>query len=151
MSLRRSKQLSERDRAIIIEELKAFLHTHEEILFAILYGSLVDSVASERYGDIDLALYMKPEQLNVLEYVLESKIEAEVYRVLSVRGLNFPPVEIHIINNAPSYFLINIFKSNYVILKGDEEVLTDFIDAIGEKSMANFYFRTESLRELAES
>lgn len=52
--------------------------------------------------------------------------------------------------NAPNHFLVRIFKGNYVILKGEEGTITDFIEEIGEKSMTNFHFRMESLREVLE-
>lgn len=150
MSFRRLKKLSENDKGLIIEELKAILHAHEEIEFALLYGSLVTPEIVGKYGDIDIALYVGPLSISMADYALESRIEAEVYKALSLQGLNFPPPEILVINNAPNHFLVKMFKGNYVILKGEEGAITDFIEEIGEKSMGNFHFRMESLRESVE-
>jgi predicted nucleotidyltransferase len=148
MPLRRLKTVSDSDKEIIIEELRKFLHSCEEIIFALLYGSMVASEVQEKYGDIDLAIYIRPEKLMEPEYVLESKIEIEAYKILSMRGIDFPPLEVLVINNAPYPFLVKLFKSRYVVLKANEEALTDFIDEVGTKSMVNLHLRSESLREL---
>jgi len=135
---------------MIIEELKTFLQNREEIIFALLYGSMVGPIAPEKYGDIDIALFLKPEQINIPEYLFESKMEVEVSKLLMGRGIEFPPIEIKIINNAPYPFLISLFRSKYLALKEDEEVLADFIEQTSERAMANSYLRVESLREVVE-
>jgi predicted nucleotidyltransferase len=150
MVIRRLKKISDKQKEAIIEALKAFLQTHEEIRFALLFGSLVNSVEPERYGDIDLALYVRPETLAATNYVFESQFEAEAYGLFSQQGLNLLPIEALVINNAPYSFLSKVFNEGYIILKEDEEALTDFIEEVGEKSMANYHFRSESLREVVE-
>lgn len=147
MVLRRLKTVSDSDREVLIGELRKFLHSHEEIIFALLYGSIVDPIVPQKYGDIDLAIYIRPEVLRGKEYILESQIEAELYKVLSMKGIKFPPTEVLVINNAPYPFLTKLFKNRYVVLKEDEEALTDFIDEVGRKSMVNSHLRSESLRE----
>ena len=150
MSFRQFKKVSENDRALIIEELKAILEAREDTVFALLYGSLADPGNTGKYGDIDLALYVTPKSICAAEYVLESRIEVEIRKTLSLRGLDFPPPEVIIMNSAPNHFLVRIFKGNYVILKGEEGPITDFIEEVGGKSMENFHFRRESLQELLE-
>lgn len=150
MTLRRLKKIPDLQKSAIFEELKTLLENHEEVSFALLYGSIVVPEIPEMYGDIDLAMYVRPERLENPEYILESKIESEAYILLSQKGLEFPPVEALVINNAPYSFLAKLFKSKYIVLKEDEEVLTDFIDEVGRKSMMNSHLRTESLRELLE-
>lgn len=151
MALRRLKKISDRDKSAILGELKAVLQAHDEVIFALLYGSMIDPVVPERYGDIDLAVYVKPERLKAPEYILESQIEVEAHKSLSAQGLNFPPVEVLIMNQAPYPFLVKLLKGKYVILKEDEEAFTDFIEEVGAKAMANSFIRLESLRELLES
>jgi predicted nucleotidyltransferase len=150
MAIRRLKEISDHDKDAILEQLKGLLHAHDEVSFALLYGSMMDPVVPERYGDVDLAIYVKPEYLQLPEFILESRIEAEAYNLLSAKGLNFPPVEVSVINNAPYSFLVKLFKGRYIPLKENEEVLTDFIDEVGGKAMANSYLRSESLREMLE-
>ncbi len=148
MSIKKLKKIPYGGKVAILEKLKALLRTHEEIIFALLYGSMVDPVLPGKYGDIDMAIYIRPEQLGKPEYILESQIEVEVINLLSSQGLNFPPIEVLVLNNAPYSFLITLFKSKYIVLKEDEEALTDFIEEVGERSMANSHLRLESLREL---
>jgi predicted nucleotidyltransferase len=150
MALRRLKKISDHDKDAILDQLKGLLHAHDEVSFALLYGSMIDPVVPEMHGDVDLAIYVKPQHLQLPEFILESKIEAEAYNLLSAKALNFPPVEVSIINGAPYSFLVNLFKGRYIVLKKDEQALTDFIDEVGAKSMANSHLRSESLRELGE-
>jgi predicted nucleotidyltransferase len=150
MSFRPLKELTQNDKGLIIEELKAVLKRHEEIVFALLFGSLVNPPISGKYGDMDIALYVTPDSIRTAEYVLEARIEAEIYNALTPRGVSFPPPEVLILNNAPNHFQVGIFKGNYEVLKGEEGAITDFVEEIGGKSMANFHFRMESLREFLE-
>ena len=149
MTIRRLKKISDQHKTAILDELKALLCVHKEVIFALLYGSLIDPEA-ERYGDVDLAIYVKPEHLRMPEFIFESQIEAEATRLLSSRELNLIPVEVLIINNAPYSFLIRLFRGRYLALKEDEEALTDFIDEVGARSMANSHLRAESLHEVVE-
>jgi hypothetical protein len=151
VALRRLKKISDHDKALILEELKNLLNTHEEVIFALLYGSMVDPLMPERYGDIDIALFVNSQNLQSSEYILESQIEAQTSRILSAKGLDFPPIEVLIINNAPNSFLVKLFKSPYIVVKETEEVMTDFIEEIGKKSSADYHFRSEALRELLEN
>lgn len=148
MALRRLRKISDHEKGKIIEIIRAFLDRHEEIIFALLYGSLINPVIPGKYGDIDLALFIKQDHLNIPAYVFESHIETEVYHLLSSRGLNFIPTEALVINHAPYSFLSKLFKGEYILLKGDEGTLTDFIEEVGGRAMDNYHLRSESLREV---
>ncbi len=150
MAIRRLKEISDSKRARIIEELKIFFQGRKEVIFALLYGSMVDPVVPQKYGDIDIAVFLKQEEINRPEYLIESEMEIQASKLLIDRGLEFPPIEIRVINNAPYSFLIHLFKSNFLILKENEEVFSDFIEQTSGKAMANSYFRMESLREVIE-
>jgi len=126
------------------------VHSREEIIFALLYGSIADPMGPEMYGDIDLAIYVRAEFLDTPEYILESKIEAEAYRRLSRQELGILPIEVLVINKAPYPFLVRLFRGKYIVIKEDEETLTDFIEEVGVRSMANSHLRFESLQELLE-
>gem|GEM_PF-5297259 len=54
MSFRPLKELTEHDKGLIAEELKAVFRRHEEILFALLFGSLVNPPLAGKYGDMDI-------------------------------------------------------------------------------------------------
>jgi predicted nucleotidyltransferase len=150
MGLRHLKKVSDHDKEAVVEALKSVLRAHDEVAFALLYGSMVAPLIPEQYGDVDLAVYVRPDELRIAAFVLESRIEAEIYRHLSSLGLNSPPIEVLVLNNAPYSFLTELFKGVYIVLKEDEEALTDFIEEIGGRSMANFHLLSESLLEVTE-
>jgi predicted nucleotidyltransferase len=150
MGLRHLKRVSDRDRETVVEALRSVLCAHDEVIFALLYGSMVTPLVPGHYGDIDIAVYVRSNELRVAEFVFESRIEAQIHRHLFSLGLNYPPVEVLILNEAPYTFLTKLFKGEYVVLKEDEEALTDFIEEIGGRSMANFHLLSESLREVTE-
>jgi predicted nucleotidyltransferase len=150
MAIRRLKKLSDKELTALQEVLKSLVHTHDEIVFALLYGSIIAPEISEMVGDVDLAIYVQPSALRSPKYVLESQLEAEAHQLLSTRGSNFPPVEVVLINEAPYSFAAKLLKTGYLVLKEDEETLTDFIEGVGEKSMDNSYLRQESLNEVLE-
>jgi predicted nucleotidyltransferase len=148
MAIRHLKKVSDTEKNAMIEALKTYLNERDEVVFALLYGSLVDPVLSGTYGDIDLGLYVRADDLITSSHVLESRIEAEARRFLSSKGLNYLPVEASVLNNAPFPFLVKLFKGKYLVLKENEQVLTDFIEEVGREFSASFHFRAESLREV---
>lgn len=144
------KPLTEEDKALITDVLKKLLGTHEEVLFALLYGSMADPVVPGKYGDIDVAVYLKPDQLDRAEYILEAHLEAEAFRLLSAQGVAAPPVEVTVINHAPYSFLLSLFRNPYIVLKANEEALSDLIDEVSGRALASSHLRRESLREVLE-
>jgi predicted nucleotidyltransferase len=150
MAIRRLKKLSDKEITALQEALKSLVHTHDEIVFALLYGSIISPEIPGMVGDVDLAIYVQPSALRSPKHVLESELEAEAHQLLSTQGSNFPPVEVVVINEAPYSFAAKLLKTGYLVLKEDEETLTDFIERVGEKSMDNSYLRQESLNEVLE-
>jgi len=146
--VKRLRIISDSEKKAILDVLEALLRSRREIVFALLYGSIVNPVIPGKYGDIDIAVYVKPDSLEIPEHILESQIEVEAYKVLSNRGLNLAPVEVVIINNAPYSFLVRLLKERYTVLKENEEALTDFIEGVGKRATANHHLRHESLQEV---
>jgi Trp operon repressor len=60
MPLRRLKTVSDSGREALLEELRKFLHSREEVIFALLYGSMVDSEFQEKYGIPIVTIARKP-------------------------------------------------------------------------------------------
>ncbi len=148
MPIRPLRRISASEREAILEELKGFFHLQEDIVFALLYGSMVSPEIHEKYGDIDLAVYVKAERLKEPEHFLESKMEIDLFRRLVHKGFNPPPIEVLTLNHAPYSFSSKLLKGKYIILKEDEEALTDFIEEVGRRSMINHHLRFESLQEV---
>ncbi len=148
--MKRLRIISDSEKKAILDVLEALLRSRREIVFALLYGSIVNPTVPGKYGDIDIAVYVKPDSLRIPEHILESQIEVEAYKVLSNRGMNLAPVEVVIINNAPYSFLVRLLKDRYVVLKENEKALTDFIEEVGERASDNQHLRYESIREVLE-
>jgi predicted nucleotidyltransferase len=150
MAIRQLVEITDTSKRSILEELKTFLSSRKEIVFALLYGSMVSLEVPQRYGDIDVAIYIESELVETPKYVLESQLEVAIHRHLSDQGLRFPPVEVVSINDAPYSFAAKLLKAEYVILKQNDDALTDFIERTSEKAMENSFLRAESLREVLE-
>ncbi|NWF93012.1 MAG: nucleotidyltransferase domain-containing protein [Syntrophaceae bacterium] len=148
MAIKPLREINDQQKEKIVEVVKELLDRHKEIKFALLYGSFVNPDIQGKYGDIDIGLYIEPDQLNTYTYILESNIEAEAYSLLSSKGLNIVPVEAVLLNHAPIFFVSKLLKGRYLILKEDEEALTNFIEEVGEKAMDNYHLRIESIGEL---
>ena len=130
------------------------LSHHEQIIFAfifgsILFGSILDLDTPGGHGDIDLAVYFDHVE-DGKEHVYSSKIEVEIFEHLDRSGLNVLPVEVLVLNHAPAHLQVQLLKQPYTLVKENEEIFTDFIEAAGSRAMANHYFRNESIRELLE-
>ncbi len=89
MAIGRLKEISDAKKMRIIEGLKIFFQGPKEVIFALLYGSMVDPVVPQKYGDIDSAVFLKQEEIKFPEYLLESKMEVQVSKLLRDRGLEF--------------------------------------------------------------
>lgn len=148
MGIRRLREITDQEKEKIIEIIKGLLIKHEEIIFGLLYGSFIDANISRRFGDIDLAIYIKENHLISPSHVLESNIEAEAYSLLSSHLSKVIPIEVVVLNSAPYSFITRLFKGRYLVLKDDEEVLTDFIEEVGLKAIDNLHLKMESIREL---
>jgi len=146
MGLRKSKILSPQEKENILNRIREILTRHEEILFALLYGSLANP-DTEGYGDIDIAIYPRSQ---IEEDLIEAKLEAEITEELLNNNLNILPVEIINLRRAPYHFRISLLKGPYIILKENEEAFTTFIEKTSMEAMINNHFRQESLREVLE-
>ena len=150
MAIRRLRRLSDKEITALQEALKSLVHRHDEIVFALLYGSIISPEIPGKFGDVDLAIYVQSSALKLPRPVLESQLEAEAHQLLSTQGSNFPPVEVVLLNEAPYSFAAKLLNTGYLVLKEDEEALTDFIEGVSKKSMNNSYLRQESLNEVLE-
>lgn len=91
MPIRPLKILSEQNLEIVIQELKILFEGREEILLALLFGSLAEMSGRGKYGDIDIGLYFRPEKLKESPWAIAGRMEADIFKALSNRVLSFPP------------------------------------------------------------
>lgn len=125
----------------IIEIVKAELEKREDILFAYIFGSFVDS---DRYNDIDVAIYMadfQREKVLDIEFELEMLLEDKIQK----------PFDVRIINEAPLGFVYNVLRNKIVVLDRDTLLRSDFESLIFRKYFDYQHLIDEYLREAKDA
>lgn len=116
-----------------MERLRGYLEKRPDLLFAYVYGSFV---TSERFRDIDVAVYLRQAPSTPLRAELE--IEAELANL--IKGYL---IEVRLLNNAPLSFRYNVIKSGKPIVVVDDDARTEF-----EESTFNHYFDFSPFRKM---
>ena len=93
----------------IVEKLKSALRNTEGIAFAYLFGSLLNQ---ETFRDVDLGIYLDESSCHRRTEIVE-----ELYGKLE--GLS-EPVDIRILNGAPSSFLYHVLRGELLELRDEE-------------------------------
>lgn len=149
MGLRKLKIISDHKKKGIISCIEEVLRQHEDILFALLYGSFVEHGVTEGYGDIDIAIYSSlPEEK---DSAIEARLESEIIEGLLNNDLNLLPVEVINLKKAPYHLRVSLLGKPYIILKKNEDIFANFIEETSKEAMINNHFRRESMREVLES
>lgn len=125
-----------------IQLITASLIDDDNIAFAYLFGSFVHS---PMYRDIDVGVYLKKPETDVLRYysVMSDKLALKC-------NLSYEVFDIKILNNAPLMFLNNVFASGKELFTHDEALLTDLIEKSSIEAISNEYILKQSLKELLD-
>jgi hypothetical protein len=150
VAIRKLKTVPEEMKKKVVECIRSVVLHHDDIIFSFIFGSFSDQEASDRYGDIDLAVYPLRTDFDGKSYIFEAILEEEIMERLSVNKLNSPPVEVINLKNAPYYFLADIFRQPYIMIKENEDAFTSLIDETSGRALANNILRKESIREILE-
>lgn len=125
----------------IIEKTKEIFAKKEEVVFAFVFGSFLNSPS---FHDIDVGIYVKG--INKDEFSdYELKISREIADECS---LSFDIFEVKILNFAPIPFLNNIFNKGKLLFSRDYKLLTDLIENTSFDVISNEYIAYQSLKEL---
>ena len=93
-----------------------FLSSRDEIVFAYLFGSIVDS---EKWHDVDVAVYVDPRELSDgFEYAMRVGMELEKHL--------HRPVDLILMNDSPDHLIHHISKGK-LILNRDDDFRVDFL------------------------
>ena len=85
--------LSAEKREICLQRISGFLKEELSILFAYAHGSFLES---SHFRDLDIAVFLIPDNLPLRPYVFETEVEASI-----IQHLEFPfPVDVKIMNSA---------------------------------------------------
>lgn len=125
----------------IIEKTKEILAKKEEVVFAFVFGSFLNSPS---FHDIDFGIYIKG--INKDEF---SDYELKVSREIADEcSLSFDIFEVKILNFAPIPFLNNIFNKGKLLFSRDYKLLTDLIENTSFDVISNEHIAYQSLKEL---
>lgn len=111
--------LNPKTRQLIFDRLAFELAKEPGIIFAYVYGSVLDS---ELIHDVDVGLYLDDSQL-----ARRSEISGELANRLSA-ALEVP-VDVRILNAAPVSFLYHVMRG-HLLFSHDEKLLTDLLEEI---------------------
>jgi predicted nucleotidyltransferase len=134
----RKRRLSTKEKEVLAEKISDILKAKEYILFAYIFGSFV---SGDGFKDIDIGVFISgAEGKSPLK--LELKLEGEIEHAIHM------PVDIRIINNAPSSFIYNILKGGTVIVDKNKSLRSDFEGMVFKKYFDFQHLRNEYLREI---
>lgn len=129
--------LTNNEKLKLIDKLTSILEKDDRILFAYLHGSFNDENA---FRDIDIAVYlqpMTPGEMLKLELHLEEILESAVKY----------PVDLKVLNNAPSHFSYMVIKKGKKLLVSDDSRRVSF-EMLTYKKYFDFEpFRRRYLKE----
>lgn len=114
----------------LIRTIQEVLEDNPNIIFAYLYGSIVES---DHFKDVDIALYAIQGGAGSL------RLEAEVQIKLSEKsGLSPDFFDVRVINKAPVSFAIRVLTKGKHLLSRDEELRSDYIERISSTYRKDF-------------
>ena len=102
----------------LIPKLKSILSRDADILFAYLFGSTAED-REHSESDIDVAVYLNPEQWNIL------KKDKQILGELAL-CLHRDDVNLHILNVTPLLLQFEIISQGKIIFCRDEQTRVDF-------------------------
>jgi len=112
-------------RDIIIQIVRELLEKNKNIAFAYLFGSFVKE---DKYGDIDIGIYLTALPDNV--FVVTSELKHKISRELA--EINIPVVadkiDVLVLNSISFAFLNRIFREGKLIVDRDPELRTRLIE-----------------------
>lgn len=134
----RKRRLSAKEKEVLTEKISDILKAKEYILFAYIFGSFV---SDDEVKDIDVGVFISSVE-NKSPLKLELKLEGEIEDAIHI------PVDIRIINNAPSSFIYNVLKGGIVIVDNNKSLRSDFEGLVYKKYFDFQHLRNEYLREI---
>jgi predicted nucleotidyltransferase len=123
----------------IIELVHQNLSARQEIIFAYVFGSIVDSSA---FRDVDVGIYLGQSISDGFHYAFE--MSGELERLLDCR------VDVILMNTAPDSMIHSITKGELIVNRNDD-VRVDFITAAWKRYWDFAFKRDMYLHDVAEN
>jgi len=112
--------VSKKMRDQILNKLQQYANNRKDIKMLVLYGSIL---RRDFIRDIDVAILVEENERDLLK--LEFEIEEELEKILRM------PVDVRLINRAPSWFIKKVIKEG-LVLKGEEVAIAIYKKALDE-------------------
>lgn len=132
------KKISKQEKNSIIKTITDSLDKYQNVVFAYIYGSFV---IDELFSDIDIGIYISNEKIKntlSLEFELGNMLE----------NLAKLPIDVRIINQAPTSFVYNVIKNGILIRDKNPDLRADFEGCIFKKYSDFARYRKEYLKEI---
>ena len=120
---------TEKEKERIISIIKGELEGREDIIFAYIYGSLIDHEMIF-YRDIDVGIYVS-DMGKTKDWNYEIKIAIDIEEKLRSEGFSIP-VDIRVINISDVLYVHKVIQGRLLVTK-DEDLWADFIVNISMK------------------
>lgn len=111
--------LSHKNKNHLVSLLSDHLKACIELDFAYLHGSFLNE---EKFGDIDIAVYLTKEAHIPQDFIIKFEIDLEV----QLEKLTGYPVDVRVLNNTPLSFRYNVLKNGKLLFARDEDSQADF-------------------------
>ncbi|OGW06083.1 MAG: hypothetical protein A2889_10545 [Nitrospinae bacterium RIFCSPLOWO2_01_FULL_39_10] len=116
-------KLTESEKDKIISIIKSELEGREDIVFAYIYGSLVDPEMTF-YRDIDIGIYAADME-KAKEWNYDIRIGIDIEKILRSEGFGIP-VDIRVINISDVLYVHKVIQGRLLFTK-DEDLWADFV------------------------
>jgi len=131
------KELSQDAKVAILEQIAALLREKQDILFAYVFGSFM---GEKGFSDIDIGIFVSNGSIGGLD--LELKLEEEIQSLIHF------PVDVRIINQAPSSFVYRLIKEGRLVKDNAPSRRADFEGLVFKKYLDFSFYRKQYLREV---
>ena len=114
---RKAYQLGREGKEKLIEHLRDFLRSRDEVVFAYVFGSFLEE---ETFHDIDIGIYLSeiPQEESTQYGLALSQTLSSNLRI---------PVDARVLNFAPVSFLYHVIRGK-LIIERDEELSTTLVE-----------------------
>ena len=120
MRLKLRKNLAQREKDLLISQLRKLLSGKEHVLFAYLYGSFLEE---KFFQDIDVAVYFDPSGFQDSNDIFTASLSLSAECDLATSGVSF---DLRPLNLAPLPFRFDVVSNGRIIYARDEGRQVDF-------------------------
>jgi len=128
-------------KAKIISKMTDYVNSVDTIIFAYIFGSFG---RGEAFSDIDIGTYLKSD-------VDRSPLEIEFEMEDKIGALTGYPVDVRVLNNAPTTFVFQVIKDGILIKDINPDIRSDFEGLVFKKTHDFLRFQNEYLREISNA